>query len=66
MNDKIVMHGREVPEEEIQACADEAEAGYDVDELRRGRRALRQDTMRQDLATELSDDETKWLDPDAG
>lgn len=29
-------------------------------------RALRQDSMAQDLATELTDDETTWLDADAG
>jgi hypothetical protein len=29
-------------------------------------RALRQDTMARDLATELTDDETAWLDADAG
>ena len=29
-------------------------------------RALRQDAMARDLATELNDDETAWLDADAG
>lgn len=29
-------------------------------------RALRQDAMARDLATELSDEETAWLDADAG
>lgn len=29
-------------------------------------RALRQDTMAQDLRVELTDDETAWLDADAG
>ncbi len=29
-------------------------------------RALRQDTMAQDLRVELTDDETEWLDADAG
>ncbi|GAA3616146.1 hypothetical protein GCM10022199_20620 [Marihabitans asiaticum] len=29
-------------------------------------RALRQDAMARDLAAELSEDETRWLDADAG
>ncbi len=29
-------------------------------------RALRQDAMARDLATELSDEDTAWLDADAG
>ena len=29
-------------------------------------RALRQDAMASDLATELADEETTWLDADAG
>ena len=29
-------------------------------------RALRQDAMASDLATELTDEETTWLDADAG
>lgn len=28
--------------------------------------ALRQDAMARDLATELTDEETEWLDADAG
>jgi hypothetical protein len=38
-----------------------------IDEtVSRALRALRQDTMARDLATELTDDETVWLDADAG
>lgn len=38
-----------------------------IDEtVSRAIRALRQDTMARDLAAELTDDETSWLDADAG
>lgn len=38
-----------------------------IDEtVSRAIRALRQDTMARDLATELTDDEATWLDADAG
>lgn len=38
-----------------------------IDEtVSRAIRALRQDAMARDLATELTDDETTWLDADAG
>lgn len=38
-----------------------------IDEtVSRAIRALRQDTIAQDLATELTDGETSWLDADAG
>lgn len=38
-----------------------------IDEtVSRAVRALRQDTMARELATELTDDETAWLDADAG
>ena len=38
-----------------------------IDEtVSRAIRALRQDNMGRDLATELADDEAAWLDADAG
>jgi len=38
-----------------------------IDEtVSRAIRALRQDTMARDLASELTDDEIAWLDADAG
>lgn len=38
-----------------------------IDEtVRNALRALRQDAMAQDLRAELTDDETAWLDADAG
>jgi Arc/MetJ-type ribon-helix-helix transcriptional regulator len=38
-----------------------------IDEtVRNALRALRQDAMAQDLRTELTEDETAWLDADAG
>lgn len=38
-----------------------------IDEtVSRAIRALRQDSMARDLATDLTDDETAWLDADAG
>ena len=38
-----------------------------VDEtVSRALRALRQDSIGRDLATELTEDETAWLDADAG
>lgn len=44
-----------------------AERHESIDEtVSRAIRALRQDTMARDLATELTDDETAWLDADAG
>ena len=44
-----------------------AERQETIDEtVSRAIRALRQDTMARDLATELTDDETAWLDADAG
>lgn len=44
-----------------------AERHETIDEtVSRAIRALRQDTLAQELATELTDDETAWLDADAG
>ncbi|SHH53654.1 hypothetical protein SAMN05443575_4024 [Jatrophihabitans endophyticus] len=44
-----------------------AERHETVDQtVSRAVRALRQDTMGRDLATELTDDERAWLDADAG
>lgn len=44
-----------------------AERHETIDEtVSRAIRALRQDTMAQDLRAELTDDETVWLDADAG
>ncbi len=44
-----------------------AERHETIDEtVSRALRALRQDTMARDLATELTDDETAWLDADVG
>jgi len=44
-----------------------AERHETIDEtVNRAIRALRQDAMAQDLAAELSEDETAWLDADAG
>ena len=44
-----------------------AERHETIDEtVSRALRALRQDAMAHDLAAELSDDETAWLDADAG
>ncbi len=44
-----------------------AERHETIDEtVRNAIRALRQDAIAQDLATDLSDDETAWLDADAG
>jgi hypothetical protein len=34
--------------------------------MSRAIRALRQDAMARDLATELTDDDVAWLDADAG
>lgn len=44
-----------------------AERHETIDEtVSRAVQALRQDAMARDLATELTDDETAWLDADAG
>ncbi len=44
-----------------------AERHETIDEtVRRALRALRQDTMIQDLRAELTDEESIWLDADAG
>lgn len=44
-----------------------AERRESIDEtVSRAIRALRQDTIAGDLGTELTDDETAWLDADAG
>ncbi|WP_425309531.1 hypothetical protein AADG42_12445 [Ammonicoccus fulvus] len=44
-----------------------AERHETIDEtVRRALRALRQDTMAQDLRAELTDEESSWLDADAG
>lgn len=44
-----------------------AERHETIDEtVRRALRALRQDTMAQDLRAELTDEESTWLDADAG
>lgn len=44
-----------------------AERHETIDEtVSRAIRALRQDTMAQDLRAELTDDEKAWLDADAG
>lgn len=44
-----------------------AEYHETIDEtVSRAIRALRQDAMARDLASELTDDETAWLDADAG
>lgn len=44
-----------------------AERHETIDEtVSRAIRALRQDAMARDLATDLRDDETSWLDADAG
>jgi len=44
-----------------------AERQETLDEtISRAVRALRQDAMAQDLAAELTEDETAWLDADAG
>ncbi|MFN2346121.1 MAG: hypothetical protein ABR616_10450 [Dermatophilaceae bacterium] len=44
-----------------------AERHETIDEtVNRAIRALRQDAMARDLAAELTDDETAWLDADAG
>ena len=44
-----------------------AERHETIDEtVRSALRALRQDAMARDLATELTSDETAWLDADAG
>lgn len=44
-----------------------AERHETIDEtVRRAIRALRQDAMARDLAVELTEDETAWLDADAG
>lgn len=44
-----------------------AERHETIDEtVSRAIRALRQDAIARDLASELTDDETAWLDADAG
>lgn len=44
-----------------------AERNETIDEtVSRALRALRQDSMARDLATELTADESTWLDADAG
>lgn len=44
-----------------------AERHQTIDEtVNQALRALRQDALGRDLATELNDDETAWLDADAG
>ncbi len=44
-----------------------AERNETIDQtVSRALRALRQDAMGHDLATELTDEETAWLDADAG
>jgi predicted transcriptional regulator len=65
-NEKI--HGRPVTEEQIQAWADEAEAGYDVDALKkRGRgRPGRGAEPSQVVALRLTLEEIAALDERAG
>lgn len=44
-----------------------AERHETIDEtVRKAIRALRQDSMARDLAADLTDEETAWLDADAG
>jgi len=44
-----------------------AERDETIDQtVSRAIRALRQDAMARDLAADLADDETEWLDADAG
>ncbi|MDO5082979.1 CopG family transcriptional regulator [Arachnia propionica] len=59
---KRVIHGREVPDAEVQAWADEAEAGYDVEELqRRWGRPTRTGTPTRVVPTRFSDEELAEL-----
>jgi len=59
---KRVIQGREVSDAEVQAWADEAEAGYDVDELqKRWGRPPRAEQASQVVATRFSDGELAEL-----
>lgn len=59
---KRIIQGREVSDTQVQACADEAEAGYDVEELaRRWGRPPRAETASKVIPTRFSDDELASL-----
>lgn len=59
---KRIIHGREVSEGQVQAWADEAEAGYDVEELaRRWGRPPRAEKASKVIPTRFSDDELASL-----
>ncbi len=59
---KRVIQGREVSDAQVQAWADEAEAGYDVDELRRRwGRPPRAERASQVVPTRFSDAELAEL-----
>lgn len=59
---KRVINGREVSDEQVQAWVDEAERGYDVDELRRRwGRPPRAEATSQVVSTRFSDAELAEL-----
>lgn len=59
---KRMIQGQEVSDEQVQAWADEAEAGYDVSELqKRWGRPSRAERPSRVIATRFSDDELAEL-----
>lgn len=59
---KRMIQGREISDEQVQAWADEAEAGYDVDELqRRWGRPPRAGKASRVVPTRFSDEELSEL-----
>ena len=57
-----MIHGQEVSDEQVQAWADEAEAGYDVDELqKRWGRPPRAGRASRVIPTRFSDEELEEL-----
>lgn len=59
---KRIIHGQEVSDEQVQAWADEAEAGYDVDELqKRWGRPPRAGRASRVIPTRFSDEELEEL-----
>lgn len=60
------MQGREVPEEQVDAWVAEAEAGYDVEQLRRRGRPTRGEQAAQVVPVRFTDDEISLLMERAG
>ncbi len=62
MGKKRIIHGQEVNDEQVQAWADEAEAGYDVDQLsKRWGRPTRAESTSRVVPVRFSDAELARL-----